>query len=123
MGARKGLTLLEVILALGLLAVVVLDFTSLQVASLRAGQQGRELQTVVREMENFMERLRQDPQGIPALCNGALALGGKQGTCTAIPCNVAQDGGLACPTAGDVRAFQVVLRVEEKRLETVVYRP
>lgn len=65
MGARKGLTLLEVILALGLLAVVVLAFTSLQVASLRAGQQGRELQTVVREMENFMERLRQDPRASP----------------------------------------------------------
>lgn len=85
MGARKGLTLLEVILALGLLAVVVLAFTSLQVASLRAGQQGRELQAVVREMENFMERLRQDPQGIPALCNGALALGGKQGTAPLSP--------------------------------------
>ncbi|BDB11001.1 prepilin [Thermus thermophilus] len=123
MGARKGLTLLEVILALGLLAVVVLAFTSLQVASLRAGQRGRELQTVVREMENFMERLRQDPQGVPALCNGALTLGGRQGTCTAVPCGVAQDGGLTCPTSGDARAFQVVLEVEGKRLETVVYRP
>ncbi|BAW02796.1 prepilin-like protein [Thermus thermophilus] len=108
---------------MGLLAVVVLAFTSLQVASLRAGQRGRELQTVVREMENFMERLRQDPQGVPALCNGALTLGGRQGTCTAVPCGVAQDGGLTCPTSGDARAFQVVLEVEGKRLETVVYRP
>lgn len=77
MGARKGFTLLEVLLALGLLAVVVLAFTALQVTSLRGGRQGRELQAVVREMENFMERLRQDPQGIPTLCNGALTLAGK----------------------------------------------
>lgn len=123
MGARKGLTLLEVLLALGLLTVVVLAFTSLQVTSLRTGRQGRELQAVVREMENFMERLRQDPQGIPTLCNGDLTLGGRRGTCTATPCGVAQDGGLACPASGDARAFQVVLEVEGKRLETVVYRP
>ncbi len=122
MGARKGFTLLEVLLALGLLAVVVLAFTALQVTSLRGGRQGRELQAVVREMENFMERLRQDPQGIPTLCNGALT-GGKGGTCAATPCAVAQDGSLACPTSGDARAYRVVLEVGGKRLETVVYRP
>ncbi|MGC8877112.1 prepilin [Thermus sp.] len=111
------------LLAMGLLAVVVLAFASLQMTSLRGGRQGRELQAVVREMENFMERLRQDPQGLLSLCNGPLTLGGKEGTCTATPCAVAQDGGLTCPTSGEARAYQVVLEVEGKRLETVVYRP
>ena len=123
MRAPRGLTLLEVLLALGLLAVVVLAFTSLQVASLRGGSQGRELQAAVREMENFMERLRQDPEGIPALCSSALNLGRWRGTCTPTPCAVAQDGGLTCPTSGEARAYRVVLEVGGKRMETVVYRP
>lgn len=128
MGAR-GLTLLEVLLAIGLLAVVLLAFTGLQLTSLRAGTQGRITQGMVREAQNFLENLRANPRAIPSLCTPTLTLAGQAASCTYTPCRAEANGALNCQgvEANQATAYRVRLQVPKDRprldLETVVYQP
>ncbi len=96
----KGLTLLEVLLALGVLAIVLLAYTGLQVTSLRAGASGRATQAMAREAENFLESLRADPASVGARCGGSINLGPYRARCTHTPCGVGPDGAPQCPTSG-----------------------
>lgn len=130
MAGAKGLTLLEVILAIGLLAVVLLAFTGLQITSLRAGAQGRVTQGMVREAQNFLENLRANPGSISALCNPTKKIDITRQTafCTSTPCRAETNGTLNCPVSEDqATAYRVRLQVPKDRprldLETVVYRP
>jgi Tfp pilus assembly protein PilV len=123
----KGLTLLEVVLALGVLAVVLLAFTGLQVTSLRAGSSGRLTQKAVREAENFLESLRTNPGSLPSRCLSSFTLSGLSAACAYQPCR-ADGTGLACgPSVTQPTAYRVTLRVPgdtpRLTLETVVYAP
>lgn len=128
MGAR-GLTLLEVLLAMGILTIVLLAFTGLQISSLRAGAQGRVTQGMVREAQNFLENLRTNPQAVDSLCTANLTLAGQPASCTYTPCRAETDGTLNCNgvSANQANAYRVRLQVPRDRprldLETVVYRP
>lgn len=128
MGA-KGLTLFEVVLAVGLLAIVLLAFTGLQVTSLRAASQGRITQSLVQEAHNFLNDLRANPQSLPTRCTSSLTLGQRIATCTYTPCKAQADGTLICQgvASQEATAFRVRLQVPKDRprldLETVVYQP
>jgi len=123
----RGLTLLEVLLALGVLAIVLLAYTGLQVTSLRAGASGRATQAMAREAENFLESLRADPASVGARCGGSVNLGPYRARCTHTPCGVGPDGAPQCPTSGTPRLYRVTLEVPgdrpRVRLETLIYAP
>lgn len=130
MRATKGLTLLEVILAIGLLSVVLLALVGLQVSSLRAGNTGRGVQSLTRQAENFLEALRRNPGQIPTVCaasgansGGEVSVGGRTGRCTYELCAVGSDGTLTCGgTTGAL--YRVTLSVPRERpqvtLRTVI---
>lgn len=123
----QGLTLLEVILAIGVLAIVLLAFTGLQITSLRASVQGRITQAMVREAQNFLETLRANPTSIPGRCTQTLSLGGTSASCQYIPCSL-NGTSLNCTTGvSNPRAYRITLEVPANRprmtLETVVYVP
>ncbi|GAA5335468.1 MULTISPECIES: PilV family protein [Thermus] len=123
----KGLSLLEVLLAVVLLSMVSLAFLGLQVTSLRASQSGRLTQALVREAENLLASMRANPGNIEALCRDTLSLTTATARCTYTPCAAKADGTLECPATGTAHAFRVVLEVPKDSprltLETVVYRP
>lgn len=124
----QGLTLLEVILAIGVLAIVLLAFTGLQITSLRASTQGRITQAMVREAQNLLENLRANPSSLPSQCNGTLNLPGNQeASCTYVPCTLSGEALNCGPSVTAPKAYRVTLRVPDQNprlvLETVVYRP
>ncbi|MFN4072189.1 MAG: prepilin [Thermus sp.] len=122
-----GLTLLEVLLAIGVLTIVLLAFTGLQVSSLRASSQGRFTQAMVREAENFLETLRADPHSIPSRCSENLTLGDTSASCQVSPCSLNGTSLLCGTDVSNPRAYRVTLQVPKDgprmTLETVVYLP
>lgn len=123
----KGLTLLEVVLALGLLAIVLLAFTGLQISSLKASSQGRLTQTVVQEAQNLLENLRAQPGSIPSQCGSGIQVGGLRATCSYQACEI---NGTTLSCGGSISnpsLYRVTLNIPEERprleLSTLVYLP
>lgn len=122
MRAPKGFTLLEVVLAVGLLAVVLLAFTGLQVTAIRALGDGRDRQEAAKLAENFIEDLRRDPAKVPVACTDSLSLGRYGGACAYVPCALAPDGSLACGagiSSPSAYRVEVVARKGDKELARV----
>lgn len=121
---RRGLSLLELLIALGGLGVVLVAFLGLELTALKVGARGRALQAMVREGENFLEALRSTPQGV-ARCREGVRLGGWSGSCRATPCALDPGGALVCrPGLPSPLAYWVRLEVPrarpELRLETLI---
>lgn len=123
----KGLTLLEVVLALGLMAIVLLAFTGLQISSLRASSQGRLTQTVVQEAQNLLENFRAQPSSIPLQCRSGIQVGSLRATCSYEACEI-NETTLSCgESISNPSLYQVTLNIPEERprleLWTLVYLP
>lgn len=128
MRVPKGLTLLEVLLAVVLLAVVYLALGALQTTGLRTVESGRRTQEAASLAESFLEDLRKDPSRLPQTCSGNLTFGGGyRGSCTYTPCSLEGEA-LACqegiPSPGAYRVRVTVSRggKELVSLEGVVGR-
>lgn len=123
----RGLTLLEVVLALGLVAVVLLAFTGLQISSLRASSQGRLTQTVVQEAQNLLENLRAQPRSIPSQCGSGIQVGGLRASCSYQACEITGDTISCGGSISNPSLYRVTLNIPEERprleLWTLVYLP
>jgi prepilin-type N-terminal cleavage/methylation domain-containing protein len=121
--ATKGFSLMEVLVAVFVFGLTVLAFTALQASSLRAGRQGQELQSTLRGMENFLERVRTRPGDLSSLCTGEVQMGSVQGECSYTPC-VLSSGGVVCDDSYSLAVlYKVRLEAGNRVLETLVYAP
>ena len=77
---QKGFSLLELLIALSILAIGLLMLTGMQFATIRANSNGLKMSTAVTLGESLMERLKllapNDPQLIAGTYNGNITVGG-----------------------------------------------
>ncbi len=124
MAVTKGFSLLEALVAVFIFGLTVLAFTALQTSSLRGGMQGRELQSTLRGMENFLEQVRTRPGGISSLCAGEVQIGRVRGRCSYTPCALSPGGGVVCGgDSSSATLYKVRLEAGNRVLETLVYAP
>ncbi len=123
MGATRGFSLVELLVAVFVLGLAVLAFGALQASSLRGGKQGQELQSTLRGMENFLERVRARPGDLPALCAGEVQIGRVRGRCSYTPCALSPGGGVTCGGSSSAALYRVRLEAGNRVLETLVYAP
>jgi prepilin-type N-terminal cleavage/methylation domain-containing protein len=122
--ATKGFSLMEVLVAVLIFGLAVLAFTALQASSLRAGRQGQELQSTLRGMENFLERVRTRPGDLPSLCGGEVQIGRVRGRCSYTPCALSPGGEVTCEdSSSSATLYKVRLEAGNRVLETLVYVP
>jgi prepilin-type N-terminal cleavage/methylation domain len=122
--ATKGFSLVEVLVAVLIFGLAVLAYTALQVSSLRGGRQGQELQSTLRSMENFLERVRTRPGDLPSLCTGEVQMGRVRGKCSYTPCALSPGGGVVCGGNSSLAPlYKVRLEAGNRVLETLVYAP
>jgi len=122
--ATKGFSLVELLVAIFVFGLTVLAFTALQTSSLRVGRQGQELQSTLRGMENFLERVRTRPGDLSSLCAGEVQIGRVRGKCSYTPCALSPGGGVVCGSNSSLAAlYKVRLEAENRVLETLVYAP
>jgi Tfp pilus assembly protein PilV len=115
---------MEVLVAVFIFGLAVLAFTALQASSLRAGRQGQELQSTLRGMENFLERVRTRPGDLSSLCTGEVQIGSVQGECSYTPCALSPGGGVVCGgSSSSATLYKVRLEAGNRVLETLVYAP
>ena len=123
MTATKGFSLLEVLVAVFIFGLAVLAFTALQASSLRGGRQGQELQSTLRSMENFLERVRTRPGDLSSLCTGEVQIGRVRGKCSYTPCALSP-GEVVCDDSYSLAVlYKVRLEARNRVLETLVYAP
>ena len=123
MTATKGFSLMEVLVAVFIFGLAVLAYTALQASSLRVGRQGQELQSTLRGMENFLERVRARPGDLSSLCVGQVQIGRVQGECSYTPC-VLSSGQVVCDDShSSATLYRVRLEAGNRVLETLVYAP
>jgi len=121
--ATKGFGLLEVLVAVFIFGLAVLAFTALQASSLRGGMQGRELQSTLRGMENFLEQVRTRPGYISSLCAGEVQVGRVRGRCSYTPCVLSPEGTTCDGSYSLATFYRVRLEAGNRVLETLVYAP
>jgi len=122
--ATKGFSLVEVLVAVFLFGLAVLAYTALQASSLRGVGQGQELQSTLRGMENFLERVRTRPGDLPSLCAGEVQIGRVRGRCSYTPCALSPGGGVVCDDSySSATLYKVRLEAGNRTLETLVYAP
>ena len=123
MSATKGFSLVELLVAVFVLGLAVLAFGALQASSLRGGRQGQELQSTLKGMENFLERVRTRPGDLSSLCTGEVQIGRLQGECSYTPC-VLSSGEVVCDDSySSATLYKVRLEAGNRVLETLVYAP
>jgi hypothetical protein len=116
--------LVEFLVAVFVLGLAVLAFGALQASSLRGGRQGQELQSTLRGMENFLERIRARPQDLPSLCTEEVQMGKVRGGCSYTPCALSPGGEVACGNDSSLATlYKVRLEAGNRVLETLVYAP
>ncbi len=124
MSATKGFSLVELLVAIFVFGLTVLAFTALQTSSLRVGRQGQELQSTLRGMENFLERVRTRPGDLSSLCAGEVQIGRVRGKCSYTPCALSPGGEVDCGGNSSLAAlYKVRLEAGNRVLETLVYAP
>jgi prepilin-type N-terminal cleavage/methylation domain-containing protein len=122
--ATRGFSLVEFLVAIFILGVAVLAFGALQASSLRGGKQGQELQSTLKSMENFLERVRTRPGDLPSLCAGAVQIGRARGKCSYTSCALSPGGGVVCGGNSSLAPlYKVRLEAGNRVLETLVYAP
>jgi prepilin-type N-terminal cleavage/methylation domain-containing protein len=122
--ATKGFSLVEVLVAVFIFGLAVLAYTALQASSLRGVGQGQELQSTLRGMENFLERVRTRPGDLSSLCTGEVQMGRVQGKCSYTPCALSPGGGVVCDDSySSTTLYKVRLEAGNRVLETLVYAP
>jgi type II secretory pathway pseudopilin PulG len=116
--------LVEVLVAVFIFGLAVLAYTALQASSLRGVRQGQELQSTLRGMENFLERVRTRPGDLPSLCTGEVQIGRVRGRCSYTPCALSPGGGVECDDSHSLATlYKVRLEAGNRVLETLVYAP
>ncbi len=124
MSATRGFSLVELLVAVFVFGLAVLAFGALQASSLREVGQGQELQSTLRSMENFLERVRTRPGDIPSLCTGEVQIGRVRGRCSYTPCALSPGGGVVCGGgSSSATLYRVRLEAGNGVLETLVYAP
>jgi prepilin-type N-terminal cleavage/methylation domain-containing protein len=121
--ATKGFSLMEVLVAVFIFGLAVLAFTALQASSLRGGRQGQELQSTLKGMENFLERVRTRPGDLSSLCAGEVQFGSVQGECSYTPCVLSPEGVACDDSYFSATLYKVRLEAGNRALETLVYAP
>jgi prepilin-type N-terminal cleavage/methylation domain-containing protein len=122
--ATRGFSLMEVLVAVLIFGLAVLAFTALQASSLHAGRQGQELQSTLRGMENFLERVRTRPGYLSSLCTGEVQIGRVRGRCSYTPCALSPGGEVTCGgNSSSATLYKVRLEAGNRVLETLVYVP
>lgn len=83
-----GVSLLEILISLLVLAIGILGLTSLQINALRHNQDAHQRSIALNQMTEFADRMRANPQGVS---NGSYdSLSGKPSLPNCSPCNPAQ---------------------------------
>jgi prepilin-type N-terminal cleavage/methylation domain-containing protein len=122
--ATRGFSLVELLVAVFVFGLAVLAFGALQASSLRGGRQGQELQSTLRGMENFLERVRARPGDLSSLCAGEVQMGRVWGRCSYTPCALSPGGGVVCGgDSSSATLYKVRLEAGNRVLETLVYAP
>jgi prepilin-type N-terminal cleavage/methylation domain-containing protein len=127
--ATKGFSLLEVLVAVFVFGLAVLAYTALQVSSLRGVRQGQELQSTLRGMENFLERVRTRPGDLSSLCTEEVQIGGVRGRCSYTLCVLSPGGEVVCGSSSatlygfSATLYRVRLEAGNRVLEALVYAP
>jgi len=119
---RKGLSLVEVLVALAVLGLVSAFFVAVQVGALRQGQAARGEQKLVRAMENLIEDIRGSKD--LSRCAPSVRLDGVEGSCAATPCAVQGDS-LVCDSRVDsnlAEAYKITVTALGRTVEGVVER-
>ncbi len=108
--SRKGLTLIEVAVAIALLSLVLLSLLGLELAAVQSAKSARWQREVQALAQNFLEGLT--PGSVPGLCpseGSVVRLGPKvSATCRSVRCALGEDGTPVCGT-GAGTAFLVEL--------------
>jgi Tfp pilus assembly protein PilV len=115
--------LVELLVTVFVLGLAVLAFGALQASSLRAGKQGQELQSTLKGMENFLERVRARPGDLSSLCTGEVQMRRVQGECSYTPCVLSPEGVVCDDSYPSATLYRVRLEAGNRVLETLVYAP
>ncbi len=107
---KNGLSIIEFLIALAIIAVVMLAVLGLQTTSLKSSRQALRMQQATALAKAEIERLRSSPIGLPESCSTKSA-NGYALSCTSIPCVMESSGPRCETTVSSPTAYRIQIEV------------
>jgi len=117
MRSTRGLTLIEVLIAIFIMGVAVLAVMALQNSAFKATSKARIAKAAAAITRDRIERIRARPDAIDNLCKSGEEVNGFTMNCTKTPCALENNGGItdiACGSGENNDLYKVEITLTRK---------